>query len=293
MPTTGHVSATSLNLRDGANGDILDVVAYGTAVQVLTDFGDGWPLVRIGDGDAAEVGFVDARFVVWDPPGPQPQPTPVPTPPTPAPQSGGKKYTNSPNEVSVARTTPAIDQTVASLLTAWSDLKQNGARTLTAQYMFETGGGKYCFNWNLGNAKAANPNVLHMYLANVWECYARTEADAVVAQSAGLARIATADEIKTHGWSCPDTVVVFSPPSAQCRFRAFDSLTDGAQFWCGYFKNLAAKEPTFLTTLNTGDVAAVTHALKVANYYSASEAAYAQGVTAEKAIVDKTLGPLK
>ena len=87
----------------------------------------------------------------------------------PAAAGDGKKYTDNPNERVTTRTTPAYADVVAMLLVAWPDLNQNGARTLTAQFVAETGGGKYCFNWNLGNEKAG-ANIPHMYLRNVWEC---------------------------------------------------------------------------------------------------------------------------
>jgi hypothetical protein len=70
MPTTGHVTAASLNLRDGPNGDKLgdSIAIAGDALQVLNDAGDGWPLVRVTIKGAPTVGFVDARFIALDAP---------------------------------------------------------------------------------------------------------------------------------------------------------------------------------------------------------------------------------
>ena len=50
-------------------------------------------------------------------------------------------FTTNPNEVNTSQTTPAARDVVAMLLPAWPDLNQNGARTLAAQFMAETGGG--------------------------------------------------------------------------------------------------------------------------------------------------------
>ncbi len=75
MRTTGHVSATSVNLRDGKNGNILDVLLLGTKIEVLDDSLDGWPLVLAGSGGTAEVGYIDADNIAWDQtsdPGPRP-----------------------------------------------------------------------------------------------------------------------------------------------------------------------------------------------------------------------------
>ena len=147
------------------------------------------------------------------------------------------------------------------LLAAWPELTNNGARTLTAQFMAETGGGKYCFNWNLGNVKAG-ANEPHMYLRNVWECDSQAGAEAQIARSNGLARIATDDEIRTHGWKCPQVVVVFNPPHPQCRFRAYGSLQEGSQRWLNHHKAIARNDSNFITALNAGDIAAVARALR-------------------------------
>jgi hypothetical protein len=203
----------------------------------------------------------------------------------------GKKYTDSPNEFVTTRTTPSVAAVVMMLQAAWPELTNNGARTLTAQFMAETGGGKYCFNWNLGNVKAG-ANEPHMYLANVWECDSQDGANAQIARSGGLARIATSDEIRVHGWKCPRVVVVFSPPHPQCRFRAYASLADGAQRWLGHHRRIASRNPNFLAALNVGDVAAVAHALKMARYYTAAEVDYARAMRRAKADVDRQLGPL-
>lgn len=204
---------------------------------------------------------------------------------------GGTKFTNSPLEVATRRTTPTPQEVVAMLREGWSNLTDTGARTLTAQFMAETGGGRYCFNWNLGNVKAG-PNVQHMYLRGVWEVDTPGRAEAQVARSNGMAHVATADEIKKKGWSCPPgkAVAVFEPPHPQCRFRAYQSLSDGAQRWLTHHQAIASRNPTFMDMLNTGNIGGVAHALKVAGYYTAGEADYARAMTRTKAEVDRAMG---
>jgi hypothetical protein len=68
--------------------------------------------------------------------------------------------------------------------------------------MAETGGGNFCFNWNLGNVKAG-PNEPHMYLKGVWEVDSPSSAEAQVARANGLAHIAMPEEIKRQRWACP------------------------------------------------------------------------------------------
>jgi hypothetical protein len=227
------------------------------------------------------------------PPAPRP-PVPVPVPaPSPAP-AGGRKYTAHPNEVTTRTTTPTPRQVVDMLLSNWSALNENGARTLTAQFMAETGGGKFCFNWNLGNVKSG-ANDPHMYLRNVWECDSQAGAEAQVAKANGLARIATAAEIKAHGWKCPGVAVtvVFDPPHPQCRFRAYASLQDGAKRWLEHHQRIARSNAGYVTALNAGDIGSVAHALKQARYFTAGEADYARLMTRTRAQIDQALGPYR
>ncbi len=199
----------------------------------------------------------------------------------------GKKFTSSPNEVPTKNTIPNPGEVVDALKTDWKDLTETGARTLTAQFMHETGGGRYCFNWNLGNVKAGEDK-LHMYLKNVWECDSPKEADDQIAKSAGLARFATDEEIREKGWSCPagKKVVVFQPPHRQCRFRAYPSLTEGVQIWLEHHKKIANKNPNYVTEVNGGNCAGVAKSLKEAGYYTGAEADYAKSMTAQKKKID-------
>jgi hypothetical protein len=76
MQITGQVTAISVNLRDGANGNKLEgaVAIAGTPLQVLTDFGDGWPLVKLTINGAPTMGFINARYITVDSTGPTPFP---------------------------------------------------------------------------------------------------------------------------------------------------------------------------------------------------------------------------
>lgn len=216
---------------------------------------------------------------------------------TPQPQeaaAGGRKYTDNPNEQVTKRTTPTARDVVTMLMAAWSDLTQNGARTLAAQFMAETGSGRYCFNWNLGNVKAG-PNEPHMYLRGVWEVDSVAGAQTQVANAGGLAHVASDDEIKKHGWGCRagESIAVFDPPHPQCRFRAYGSLTEGAKRWLGRYQKIAQRNADFLTSLNNGDTAAVAHLLKQTHYYTADEDKYASAMARAKVQVDRELGPLQ
>jgi hypothetical protein len=205
----------------------------------------------------------------------------------------GTLYTKDPNEVVTKNTKPAIKDVHKMVLGAWSDLTDMGARTLTSQFGHETAWGRYCFNWNLGNVKSTADNP-HMYLRGVWELDTPTRAQSQVNASNGLGHIATADEIKAHGWATQagKSIVVFNPPHPQCRFRAYASLADGAQKWLTHHKGIAGRNANYLKLLNAGDVSAVAHALKQAGYYTGPEPAYARGMKTAMQKVNQELGPV-
>jgi hypothetical protein len=196
------------------------------------------------------------------------------------------KYTDNPNEVPARTTTPTAREVVSMLLLAWPGLSENAARTLTAQFMGETGGGASCFNWNLGNVKAG-PNEPHMYLRDIWECTSSPEAD--VARSNNLAYIPDADEARERGWKCPSGIVVYEPPHYQCRFKAYGTLREGAQRWISRHQSIAQRDPNYLPALNAGDIPAVAHSLKLVKYYTASEVDYARVMNVWKTRIDATL----
>lgn len=242
-----------------------------------------WVLKGLPAG-RTQIVAVDTGGAVW---------TSVTIDTTPGGSSVGKKYTDDPNEFITKTTTPTAREVVNMLQGAWDALTENGARTLAAQFMAETGGGKYCFNWNLGNVKAPTSQP-HMYLHNVWEVDSAAGANAQVAKSGGLAHVATADEMKQHGWKCStaQAIAVFNPPHPQCRFRAYGSLSEGAQKWLGHHQRTAMSHPDFIAALNDGDTVKVAHILKQVGYYTANESDYARAMTRTKVDVDRALGPL-
>jgi len=199
------------------------------------------------------------------------------------------KHTTNPNERLVARTPLPPAGVVAVLRAAWPDLTENGVRTLTAQVWLETKGGKSCFNWNIGNQKAPDVSMPHIYLRGTWECGSESQV-AVWVASGG--RVATEEEVKKHGWQCGGTTVVFSPPHEATRFRAFDSLGEGAQRLIDHHRRIAAREATYLADLNGGDAKAVARELAKDRYYTLKEPSYAAAIRQQKVEVDRLLGPV-
>lgn len=158
------------------------------------------------------------------------------------------KYTANVNEMEAQRTALDMDEVEATFRELWPELSPKGAWMLAAQLMQETRGGKNCFNWNLSKVKAG-PDEQHMYLRDMWEV---DSSEAQVARAKGMAHIATADEIQQHGWPQPQgaTIVVFEPPHPQCRFRAYNSLADGARRWLEPYQRIAAANARYFALLN-------------------------------------------
>ncbi|GEM_PF-1530120 len=204
-----------------------------------------------------------------------------------------KKYTDSPNEVLAQKTKPTPREVVKMLLETWSELKENGARTLTAQFMHETGNGNHCYNWNLGNVKGKE-KYPHHYLKNVWEIKSREVAKKDVSEGNGLAKIADAELKKKKGWTCPagKEVVVYQPDHKEAMWHSYTSLQDGAEQWINHHKRTQTKNHKYITRLNEGDCSAVAKILKETGYYTADESDYANGMTKIKKRIDNELGAI-
>ncbi|MDP9034645.1 MAG: hypothetical protein M3O50_07535, partial [Myxococcota bacterium] len=201
-------------------------------------------------------------------------------------------YTNSPNERVTHRFPIGARELVEATSRGWPEIGAVGARTLVSQWWHETGAGKYCFNYNLGNVKAVSAQVLHMYLRGVWELVASEKADAVVQKANGMARLTTEEECKAHGWThkATQSVVVFDPPHPAARFMAFDTLSDAVDFWLKKHHRIADKRDNYLPAIRSGDTSAVAHVLKSIGYYTGDEGAYARGMAAAKAKIDAAFG---
>lgn len=115
---------------------------------------------------------------------------------------------------------------------------------LYAQNSLETGGTKYMWNWNIGNVKAVDKpgeTVEYCVLNNVWEIINGKR-------------------------------IILSPNDPGSWFRSFPTLADGVAHHFNFLKNNRYKHAW--TAVESGNPAAFAHLLKVAGYYTASEADY-------------------
>jgi hypothetical protein len=132
-----------------------------------------------------------------------------------------------------------------------------------------------------------------MYLDGTWEVASPASAAQEASRPDGLARVATPEEIKENHWAHPPrtAIIVYKPQHPASRFRAHKSLKEGSQQWIGRYRRMGMQNPAFLKALNAGDTAAVAHELMLMGYYTTSEPAYARGMAAHKAVIDRMLGP--
>ncbi len=234
-----------------------------------------------------------------------PQP-PRPVPLAPAPSARGaaptttvaskkqQKYTTSPNEVPVVKTRPSIEAAVAMIKNSWPEIGEVGARTLASQWAQETGMGRYMFNNNFGNVKAPDPNVPHMYLADNSECWTKTYADNQIAANPGKVYYPDATFIQKHGCRCkaPLVPVATQPPHWASRFRAYNTLEEGATRYIAVHRGYAFRIPAYLSALLSGDTGTVAHILSKQGYYNGSADTYATNMAAHKKTIDEALGPV-
>lgn len=221
---------------------------------------------------------------------------PMEAPTTPG--TPGQLYTEDPLEqrTQQTRVDPGV-QLVPLLRDAWPEIGEQGARTLAAQFAMETGSGRHCYNFNLGNHKAFGKET-HMYLRGVWEGLDRRELERMQQSSTFGAFVheESAADIRKNGHLVPPgkTVVILDPPHPGARFRANLTLEAGVERFAAHHRRIAEKSDEFVVTLRAGDCRGVARILgspKIA-YFTGNVDAYAQGMTNHRDIIDEGLGPI-
>lgn len=176
------------------------------------------------------------------------------------------------------RTTPTLEAYVGAVVRAWPSAEpsapcsREACAVLWAQYMIETGG-RACWNWNIGNVKAADLSRPWHALRGVWEGVSAAEASRLVAAGEAVYDASAAHQRAV----APRTAVVFEPPHPATRFRSFDSLDDAMGEHLALLRRRFARGwPGVLA----GDVVAFARGLRAQGYFTASAEAYAAGMRA-------------
>lgn len=215
-----------------------------------------------------------------------------------APGPPGALYTDAPLESprQETRLDPGT-QVVPVLREVFPEIGEQGARTLAAQFSIETGAGRHCYNFNIGNHKAG-ANEPHMYLRGVWEGVAlrefeRLQGDALFGK---LVREESPTDIKKYGHVVPSgkVVALLDPPHPAARFRANATLELGVERFAALHRRIGTKNSLYLPALRSGDSGSVARILgsPTVAYYTGNVEAYAQGMINHRDIIDEGLGPV-
>lgn len=159
------------------------------------------------------------------------------------------------------RLTPiATSDLYRALAGAWLDLvgsapSRASLLVLLAQWAEETGRGKYCHAYNLGNIK---------HVSGDGHDYVQFRCNEIIGGKE----------------------VWIDPPNPGCSFRAYATLEDGARDYLALLRHrFAVAWPAVLA----GDPAAFAHELKVSGYYTADEAIYTRALSALYAELAKAI----
>jgi hypothetical protein len=177
-------------------------------------------------------------------------------------------------KVPTVRTQFTLEEFTRALVKGWFSLynvypSKSSIAVIYGQNSLETGCSKFCWNYNIGNAKVKDEvgkEIEYCVLNNVWEII---------------------NGVK----------VILPPDSPGSWFRSFKTLDDGILFHLDFLKNKRYKSS--FKYIEAGDPVGFCHDLKRLYYYSAPEEQYRAGVVAyfnifmKNPIFDKILNELK
>ncbi len=181
-------------------------------------------------------------------------------------------------KVEAVRTPVAMPAMGRSLGLAWYRLRgkmpTRPAINLTlAQYAQETGRGKSCFSFNVGNVKWVDGVPTDYCERYCNELLTENQAQDALSR-AGVQADGTPD-VALRGFVGGLRIVEFFPSNPASRFRAFATLDDGC---LDYLSILGDRFSTAWVYLEAGDADAFAAALSRARYYTAPESVYATGL---------------
>ena len=181
-------------------------------------------------------------------------------------------------KVEAIRTPVAIPAMGRSLGLAWYCLRgkmpTRPAIDLTlAQYAQETGRGKSCFSFNVGNVKWVDGVPTDYCERYCNELLTEKQAQDALSR-AGVQADGTPDVV-LRGFVGGLRIVDFFPPNPASRFRAFATLDEGC---LDYLSILGDRFSTAWSYLEAGDADGFAHALHRARYYTADPKTYAAGL---------------
>jgi hypothetical protein len=173
---------------------------------------------------------------------------------------------SEPRELPCVATPCSPGELAPALVEAWrsttgDEPSRGSILLLLAQWALETGWGRYCYCWNLGNYRAVRG-----------ECWTYLPRCSEVV--GGVERFYRRD---------------VPAEREMCRFAAWESLDDAARFWLGKLRSRFARAwPAVLS----GSPAEYGRQLKAAGYYTADEAHYTGLLVSIVGTLDRRLPPV-
>jgi len=167
------------------------------------------------------------------------------------------------------KTPSTKEELLEALWRAWLHLfgeppKKESIWILMAQWALETGWGKYCHNYNLGNVKSSNGDGYDYTYFACNEILKTAQAQAYAAKSPDTAKITVYRKDGT-------AIIWFYPDHPGCRFRAFHTLLEGATDHISIVhKRFSKAWPAVIA----GNPAQYSHMLRQQGYYTADESSY-------------------
>lgn len=154
--------------------------------------------------------------------------------------------------------------------------KKESLFCLLSQWAIETGWGKSCHCWNIGNFKSREGDGRDHTYFECNELFPEKIAQKYLAQS----------KLRSDGSGKPDAVITgtakngdiiiwFYPDHPASRFRAFDTIEEGAM---DYTSSLHDRFYKAWPAIVSGDSAEFIHQLKLQNYFTAIESVYGKTV---------------
>lgn len=158
-------------------------------------------------------------------------------------------------QVTTLKTPIIVPDLVKSFIKYWQKTynalpKKETVITMVAQFCHESGSGSHCYNYNLCNIKArdnANAVVKYCVLNGVWEL-----------DSSG-------------------NKIILPPTNPGSWFRAFDSLDEGAEFYCNFLRNSSRYQLAW-QQVEAGNPTQFVHELHQSGYFTDHESSYTAGV---------------
>jgi hypothetical protein len=149
---------------------------------------------------------------------------------------------------------------------------------LLCQWVLETGWGKSCWDWNIGNFRSRDGDGRDWCLYECDERLSPKQANAYMAKvgvrldGSGLPDA----KIKSHNKDGTITVY-FWPDNPMCRFRAFSAMEEGVM---DYLVSLNKRFHKAWPSVVAGDPDKFVYKLKEQNYFTADTETYRKGVSA-------------